>query len=58
MSRKQDIYTDAAIGGLIKTLNLMRETNKLLEEKIDLVRELHDSQIARLERRITKLEEK
>ena len=57
MSNKQDIYTDAAIDGIIKTLKLMRESNEILREQIDLVRKLHDGQIKILEQRITKLEQ-
>ena len=58
MSNKQDIYTDAAIDGIIKTLKLMRKSDEMLLEQIDLVRKLHDGQIKLLEQRITKLEEK
>ena len=58
MSNKQDIYTDAAIDGIIKTLKLMRKSDEMLREQIDLVRKLHDGQIKLLEQRITKLEEK
>ena len=56
MSNKQDIYTDAAIDGIIKTLKLMRKSDEMLREQIDLVRKLHDGQIKILEQRIKELQ--